>query len=324
VNSPGDPRDVTNANGQYDFYTAAASSLSLGVTFNQGDRYVVGVVLPPAGYQVANGGPTTTTFTYNGGTSTVVDFEVWQRATIAGTVFKDLNGDGVQQPNEPGVSNTTVYLDLNDDGQLDSGDPSTSSLNDGTYEFVGVAPSTYTVRYVLPDDYLASAGPSSYSVPVLFSDDPMPGTTATTSPSSRRRRSAARSRATRSPAASWSQAPVRLDDQSAQRAAGGRHPAHGSDRQLPVQRPGPGHLHRAGGRAVELEADLAGHHDAEPGQHTQRVLERGQFGQAVTVADFDNDGKLDFAAFNSGTISYLYGNGDGTFGPVKPSPTPAA
>src|SRR5262249_40252058 len=94
-------------------------------------------------------------------------FQLWQHTTVAGTVFNDANGNGQQGAGEPGVAGVTVYLDLENNGQVDPGDPTTSSLNDGTYEFVGLAGgTTYTVRYELPDDYLASAGPRTYSVPV--------------------------------------------------------------------------------------------------------------------------------------------------------------
>ena len=44
--------------------------------------------------------------------------------------------------------------------------------------------------------------------------------------------------------------------------------------------------------------------------------------RAVAIADFNNDGKLDFAVANSGdnTISTFFGNGDGTFTPFPKSP----
>lgn len=40
--------------------------------------------------------------------------------TIGGTVFRDLNGDGVRQSWEPGVPGLGVYLDLNRNGQFDA------------------------------------------------------------------------------------------------------------------------------------------------------------------------------------------------------------
>jgi len=44
--------------------------------------------------------------------------------------------------------------------------------------------------------------------------------------------------------------------------------------------------------------------------------------RAVAIADFNNDGQLDFAVANSGdnTISTFFGNGDGTFAPFPKSP----
>jgi FG-GAP-like repeat len=45
--------------------------------------------------------------------------------------------------------------------------------------------------------------------------------------------------------------------------------------------------------------------------------------QAVTTADFNNDGRLDLAAANSGVVSVLLGNGDGTFQAARTSATGA-
>src|SRR5262249_12843336 len=42
------------------------------------------------------------------------------RGQVLGSVYEDLNGDGVRDPGEPGLSGWTVYLDRNGDGRLDA------------------------------------------------------------------------------------------------------------------------------------------------------------------------------------------------------------
>ena len=55
-------------------------------------------------------------------------------ATIAGTVYRDLNANGVQDGNEPGLAGQTMFLDLNNNGVLDPGDPSAITDANGATE----------------------------------------------------------------------------------------------------------------------------------------------------------------------------------------------
>jgi hypothetical protein len=70
-------------------------------------------------------------------------------ATITGTVFNDLNADGLKNANESGQSGWTVYLDADGNGQLGTGEASTITATDGSYSFNGLAAGTYTVAEVL-------------------------------------------------------------------------------------------------------------------------------------------------------------------------------
>ena len=73
---------------------------------------------------------------------------------IHGTVWNDLDGDGVQDAEEPGRANAQVYLDLNTNGQYDSGEPTTTTVADGSYLFTGLLPGTYTVAEVHQSGWL--------------------------------------------------------------------------------------------------------------------------------------------------------------------------
>ncbi len=66
--------------------------------------------------------------------------------SISGRKFEDLNGDGIEQPAEPGLSGATVYLDADGDDTLDAGETSAISGVGGFYSFANLAPGTYVVR----------------------------------------------------------------------------------------------------------------------------------------------------------------------------------
>jgi uncharacterized delta-60 repeat protein len=87
--------------------------------------------------------------------------------SITGTVFQDDNANGVQDPNEGGLSGWTVYLDLNHNGVLDGHEPSTTTDDTGSYSFSGLAPGTYTVREVLPAPYWKQTTPAAVPVTVV-------------------------------------------------------------------------------------------------------------------------------------------------------------
>jgi hypothetical protein len=52
---------------------------------------------------------------------------------VSGTVFLDLNANGVHEASEPGLQFRTVYLDANNNGQLDAGEGSVTSDDKGEF-----------------------------------------------------------------------------------------------------------------------------------------------------------------------------------------------
>ncbi len=82
-------------------------------------------------------------------------------ATITGTVFNDLNADGVKNTGESGQSGWTVYLDADGNGQLGTGEITATTAVDGSYSFDGLAAGTYTVAEVQQLGWQQTSPPGS-------------------------------------------------------------------------------------------------------------------------------------------------------------------
>jgi hypothetical protein len=78
-------------------------------------------------------------------------------ATVSGEVFNDLNGNGVLNSGEGGLSGWTVFIDLNGDGKLDNGERSVVTNANGTFSITGVAPGTYKLRAAPKTGFTQSA-----------------------------------------------------------------------------------------------------------------------------------------------------------------------
>jgi SdrD B-like protein len=79
-------------------------------------------------------------------------------AGLGDYVWHDLNEDGIQDPNEPGVDDVTVNLyDCGDDGVMGGGDDvlldTMLTSGGGNYLFDGLLAGTYFVEFVLPEDF---------------------------------------------------------------------------------------------------------------------------------------------------------------------------
>ena len=89
-----------------------------------------------------------------------------QPGEVQGKLFHDHNGDGTQNPGEPGLAGWTIFLDLDHDNQLDSGetsmltatdDPATPDVDEtGSYQFTDLVAGHYTVGQIIPEDWLAT------------------------------------------------------------------------------------------------------------------------------------------------------------------------
>ena len=151
---------TTDVNGHYTFSGVAPGSYTVSVTRAAGDTF-----------STAGTAPVTTT---SGSTVTVSPIGEYAGSTITGTVFTDLNADGVQESGEAGFSGQVVQL-LS--GSSVIGTATTAA--DGSYSFAGVAPGSYTVSVTaaagdtfspagtsttLPDSTVSAAGTAVVTV----------------------------------------------------------------------------------------------------------------------------------------------------------------
>jgi hypothetical protein len=132
--------------------TTTDSSGDYAFTDLQPGTYTVAEVLQSGWEQTYPGDPGTHTVTLQpGDVATGMDFgNDPLPAEIAGIKWNDLNGDGVQDPNEPGIPGWTIYLDADGDGTLDAGETSTLTGASGEYELANLDPGTYTVAEMVP------------------------------------------------------------------------------------------------------------------------------------------------------------------------------
>jgi protocatechuate 3,4-dioxygenase beta subunit len=135
---------TTGANGSYSFPNVAPGAYTVRETDPAGFTSTTLNTLP---ISVAPGG------------AAIANFGNQPQGTVSGTVFNDLNGNGVQDPGETGLGGVTVTLTPT------SGGPSvtTTTTSNGGYLFTAVAPGSYTVTEADPTDFIST---TNNTVPV--------------------------------------------------------------------------------------------------------------------------------------------------------------
>jgi uncharacterized repeat protein (TIGR01451 family) len=137
----GDLSTTTDSQGNYGFSSAAPPVGSVVVKLRE---------VAPAGWLQTTNNPADITVTTAGGTFSGRDFGNFQKISISGQVFNDLNGDGSLGAGEPGTQGRTVFLDTNGNNILDNGESSQITGVSGVYSFTNLGPGNYRVREVIP------------------------------------------------------------------------------------------------------------------------------------------------------------------------------
>ncbi len=135
--------------------TLTSGSSSTSTTTGVGGAYTFTTVSPgayivsattPSGYV-----PTTATsqaISVASGGSSSANFGFIAQGVISGTVFDDLDGDGIQELGEPGVVGVTVTLKSGSTTVT-----TTVSDSNGSYIFPSITPGTYTVEITVPSGF---------------------------------------------------------------------------------------------------------------------------------------------------------------------------
>src|SRR5688572_3850859 len=90
-------------------------------------------------------------------------------ANINGTVFDDVNANGVRDAGERGLANQTVYIDQNFDGRFTSNEPNVLTGASGGYTFVNRPAGIQRVAYLLTTGRRQTAPARTfYDVTVTF------------------------------------------------------------------------------------------------------------------------------------------------------------
>jgi SdrD B-like domain len=156
-----DPSTVTNANGNY-YFNNLAQYLTTDVYYSE---FRVTLLMPSPSFTPilpSNGVYTIDNDSYATSTSPVTDsivasFTVNRLASVAGSVYSDLNQDGVYTASDPELAGATVYLDASGSGTYQAGDATCVTGPSGTFGFYDIS---------VPD-----VGNSGFESPTLVPED---------------------------------------------------------------------------------------------------------------------------------------------------------
>ncbi len=146
---PDEPFEVTDGDGNYIFTEVPLRS------DGEARDYEVQEVLTP-GWEPAPGYSENYTATVLPGVPAVVhDFanSPVEISSVSGIVWNDMNGNGLLDAGEPGLSGWTIYADLNTNDSLDAGEPSTTTSGSGNYSLFGLEPGTQRIAEVQQIDF---------------------------------------------------------------------------------------------------------------------------------------------------------------------------
>jgi len=136
----------------------------------------------------SNGSPASVTLSTDNSVDTTIDFgfNAPCSGTVGDFVWNDLNRNGIQDANEPGIDGATVRIfdaANNQVGLTTTGFDSVTQLH-GKYQFSGLCAGTYTVKVTTPVGFVASSSlvgtdttidsngsPASVTLPDDFSSD---------------------------------------------------------------------------------------------------------------------------------------------------------
>jgi uncharacterized repeat protein (TIGR01451 family) len=137
-----------DGDGAFDFgerQTTAATSGAWSIGALPPGTYAARATLPSSSWYCAGVCEHAVAVT-SGLTSAGRDFVLARYATVSGTTFDDVDGDGVRDAGDAGVAGFTTWVDYDGDNALDAGEPSALSAGTGGYTITGVRAGSWTLR----------------------------------------------------------------------------------------------------------------------------------------------------------------------------------
>jgi serine-aspartate repeat-containing protein C/D/E len=168
---PLEPTALTDVEGVY-----TIADLQVG-------EYKIRQILPSGWEPAPTFGDSESVTVFSGVESVAPDFANFQivealPANIEGTVWDDLDGDGVRDFDpgsghftDPGLAGWTLFADLNHNGLADVGEPQNVSAADGSYALAGLTPGTVTIVQQTPSGWRPTSPPSSSQTVLLRNGD---------------------------------------------------------------------------------------------------------------------------------------------------------
>jgi hypothetical protein len=158
----GEPSAITDANGIYTISNLAPGGYRIRE-------------ITPAGWDTTLGFDGQSNVDITAGGTAVADFgnfNVASRGLIQGTVWNDVNADGVRAAGDPGLGDWTIFMDLNQNNTLDAGEPTTLTDASGAYSFPSVVVGTYHVGEILQPGWNTSPGHPAIATVTVASENP--------------------------------------------------------------------------------------------------------------------------------------------------------
>jgi hypothetical protein len=95
--------------------------------------------------------------------------QVSATASIGGTVFNDLNANGLKNSGELGLQGRTVFIDLDNDYTLDANEKWTTTDGNGNFTLGNLVAGTYKVRTLQPAGWVQTTPANGYGINVTLS-----------------------------------------------------------------------------------------------------------------------------------------------------------
>jgi hypothetical protein len=152
-----DIRVFANSSGDYAFTNLAPGTYHIVQNTPAGWQRIVPSTMPYV-ITLTSGSPSATGINFANRLAT---------ATITGTIFNDLNGNGVRDAGEPGLFGWGVFIDNNNNRVFDPGiDVRVFSDSNGNYALTGLPPGTYRINEGIPTGWRRTTPLAGYLLTV--------------------------------------------------------------------------------------------------------------------------------------------------------------